>query len=137
MRKHSFVWAAMILLLATTVLAWAKDDKLTNTGVAPAAQGTVSTGTDKNGNTSVNVKVEHLAQPTSLKPAKQNYLVWIQPSGQAAQLLGALKVGDDLKGELKGSTPFKNFDVVITAEDQMNPETPSSTVILRGNVARQ
>jgi hypothetical protein len=137
MSKHRFVRAAMIALLLTTVLAWAKDDKLTNTGVAPAAQGTVSTGTDKNGNTSVDIKVEHLAHPESLKPAKQNYLVWIQPSGQSAQLLGALRVGDDLKGELKGSTPAKSFQVLITAEDQTNAETPSSTVVLQGNVARQ
>jgi hypothetical protein len=137
MRNNKFVWAAMIALLLATVLAWAREDKLENTGVAPAAQGKVTTGTDQNGNTSVEIKVEHLAKPTSLKPSKEAYLVWIQPSGQAAQLLGALRVGDDLKGELKGSTPSKNFDVLITAEDQLKADTPSSTVVLKGNVARQ
>jgi len=137
MRKRKFAWAAIVALLLASVLAWAREDKLTNTGVAPAAEGKITTGTDQNGNTSVDVKVEHLAQPQSLKPSKQTYLVWIQPSGQSAQLLGALRVGDDLKGEVKGSTPFKDFDVIITAEDQLKADTPSSTVVLRGNVARK
>jgi hypothetical protein len=137
MRRSIFASAAMLALLLASVLAWAREDKLTNTGVAPAAAGKITTGTDQNGNTSVEIKVEHLAQPQSLKPSKQTYLVWIQPSGQSAQLLGALKVGDDLKGEVKGSTPFKDFDVIITAEDQLKADTPSSTVVLKGNVARK
>lgn len=128
---------ALIALLLATALAWASEDKLTNTGVAPAAKGTVITSTDSNGNTSVEVKVEHLANPQSLKPAKEAYLVWVQPSGQSPQLLGALRVGDDLKGSVKGSTPFTNFDVIITAEDQLKADMPSSTVILKGNVARK
>lgn len=137
MTRAKFRWVAWIAVLLVTALAWAREDKLENTGVAPAAQGKVVTGTDRNGNTSVEVQVEHLANPQSLKPAKQTYLVWIQPSGQSAQLLGALRVGDDLKGSVKGSTPFTNFDVIITAEDQLKADTPSSTVVLKGNVARK
>jgi hypothetical protein len=137
MRRTQVAWAAMLALLLATVVAWAREDKLTNTGVAPAAQGKVITSTDRNGNTSVEVEVEHLANPQSLKPAKEAYLVWIQQSGQSPQLLGALRVNEDLKGTLKGSTPFTNFDVIITAEDQLKADTPSSTVILKGTVARK
>jgi hypothetical protein len=137
MRRTQVAWAAMIALLLATVVAWAREDKLTNTGVAPAAQGKVITSTDRNGNTSVEVEVEHLANPQSLKPAKEAYLVWIQQSGQSPQLLGALRVNEELKGTLKGSTPFTNFDVIITAEDQLKADTPSSTVILKGTVARK
>jgi hypothetical protein len=137
MRRTQVAWAAMLALLLATVVAWAREDKLTNTGVAPAAQGKVITSTDRNGNTSVEVEVEHLANPQSLKPAKEAYLVWIQQSGQSPQLLGALRVNEELKGTLKGSTPFTNFDVIITAEDQLKADTPSSTVILKGTVARK
>lgn len=137
MKRTRFAWAAMIALLLVTVLAWAREDRLTSTGVAPAAQGKVITNTDSNGNTEVEVQVEHLAHPQSLKPAKEAYLVWIQPSGQSPQLLGALRVGDDMKGSVKGSTPFTNFDVIITAEDQLKTDMPSSTVVLKGNVARK
>jgi len=136
MTRTRFAWVALITLLLAAA-AWAREDKLTNTGVAPAAQGKVITSTDSNGNTSVEIQVEHLANPQSLKPAKEAYLVWVQPSGQSAQLLGALRVGDDMKGSVKGSTPFTNFDVIITAEDQLKAGTPSSTVILKGNVARK
>ena len=135
--KIRFGRIATIALLLVAVAAWAREDKLTNTGVAPAAQGKVITSTDRNGNTSVEVQVEHLANPQSLKPAKQTYLVWIQPSGQSAQLLGALRVNEGLKGSIKGSTPFTNFEVFITAEDEMQPSTPSSTVLLKGSVARK
>jgi hypothetical protein len=137
MKSTRFVWATMAALLLVTVLAWAREDRLTNAGVAPAAQGKVITSTDSNGNTSVEVQVEHLVNPQRLQPAKEAYLVWIQPSGQSPQLLGALRVGDDMKGSIKGSTPFTNFDVIITAEDQLKADTPSSTVILKGNVARK
>jgi hypothetical protein len=137
MRRTQVAWAAMLALFLASVVAWAREDKLTNTGVAPAAQGKVITSTDRNGNTSVEVEVEHLANPQSLKPAKEAYLVWIQQSGQSPQLLGALRVNEELKGTLKGSTPFTNFDVIITAEDQLKADTPSSTVILKGTVARK
>lgn len=124
----------VFILLATAV--WAREDKLTNTGTAPAAQGKVITGNDRNGNTEVDVQVKHMATPQSLTPAKQAYLVWVQPHGQPAQLLGTLRVNEDLEGSLKASTPYKDFDVFITAEDQPKPDTPSSTVVLKGSVER-
>jgi hypothetical protein len=124
----------VLLLVATAV--WAREDRLANTGATPAAQGKVITGNDRNGNTEIDVQVKHLATPQSLTPAKQGYLVWVQPHGQPAQLLGTLRVNEDLEGSLKASTPYKDFDVFITAEDQMKPDTPSSMVILKGSVER-
>jgi len=135
MRNHKFTWLATMALLLTT-LAWGREDKLTNTGTAPAAEGKVTTSTDRNGNTEVNIDVKHLATPQSLTPAKQAYLVWIEPNGQPAQLLGTLRVNGDLEGSLKASTPFKDFNVLITAEDELKPDTPSSTVVLKGSVER-
>jgi hypothetical protein len=138
MMRHSrlALFIAIVFLFATA--AWSREDRLTNTGLAPAARGTVNTSTDRNGNTEVEVKVEHVATPQSLTPPRQTYLVWVQPRGQQAELLGALRINsDNLEGSLKGTTRYKNFDVVVTAEDNSKAEVPSDAVVLKGTVERK
>jgi hypothetical protein len=136
MRQTKLALLVAIAFLLTTA-AWSREDKLTNTGLTPAAQGKVTTSTDRNGNTEVEVKVEHVATPQSLTPARQAYLVWVRPRGQQAQLLGALRINSDLQGSLKGTTTFKDFDVLVTAEDNNKPDIPSDSVILKGTVERK
>jgi hypothetical protein len=129
-----------LFLLFSFVLAtaaWAREDRLTNTGAAPAAEGKIVTDNDRNGNTGVNIEVKHMATPQSLTPPKQTYLVWVQPRGKDPELLGALRVNSDLQGSLKAATTYKNFDVLITAEDSIKPDAPSSMVILKGSVERK
>ncbi|HEX2329531.1 MAG TPA: hypothetical protein VHN74_12475 [Candidatus Angelobacter sp.] len=130
----------IILTLISFVLALAaaaREDKLTNTGTTPAAEGKVITGNDRNGNTEVEIQVKHMAAPQSLTPPRQTYLVWVQPRGQAPELLGALRINSDLEGSLKASTTYKDFDLLITAEDQLHVDQPSSTVVLKGSVQRK
>jgi hypothetical protein len=122
-------------LLAT--IAWGREDRLTNTGAAPAAEGKIITDNDRNGNTGVEIQVKHMATPQSLTPPKQTYLVWVQPRGKEPELLGALRVNENLEGSLKAATPYKAFDVLITAEDSPKPDSPSSLVILKGAVERK
>jgi hypothetical protein len=127
----------VIFAFLLTVTAWGREDRLTNTGAAPAAMGKVNTSNDRNGNTTVEVSVKHMASPESLTPAKNNYVVWIQPRGKDAEALGVLRInGETLEGSLTATTPYKDFDIVITAEDNAKPELPSSTVILKGTVER-
>ena len=122
-------------LLAAT--AWGREDRLTNTGAAPAAEGKVITDNDRNGNTGVEIQVKHMATPQSLTPARQTYLVWVQPRGKDPELLGALRVNGNLEGSLKAATPYKDFEILVTAEDNMKPEMPSNMVILKGSVERK
>jgi hypothetical protein len=136
MRNHKFIFLAA-LGFVLVISAWAKEDKLVNTGAAPAAEGKINTSKDRNGNTEVAVEVKHMAKPQSLTPPRQTYMVWVQPRGKDAELLGALRVNSDLGGSLKSSTTYKEFEVLITAEDDAKPATPSSTVILKGNVERR
>jgi len=126
----------VILSFVLTIVAWGREDRLTNTGATPAAMGKVITSNDRNGNTEVEVQVKHMAAPQSLTPAKTTYLVWVQPRGKDPELLGALRVNEDLEGSLKATTPYKDFDIVITAEDNMKPDIPGSMVILKGTVER-
>lgn len=133
--RKSALLIAITFLLATA--AWSREDKLTNTGLDPGAQGTVVTSTDRNGNTEVEVKVKHLAPAQKLVPPRQAYLVWVQPRGAQPELLGALKVNEGLEGSLKATTTRKDFDVLVTAEDSMNPQVPSTNAVLRGSVERK
>ena len=126
----------VILSFLLTVAAWGREDRLTNTGAAPAAMGKVITDNDRNGNTGVNVEVKHMAAPQSLTPAKTNYVVWIQPRGKDPEVLGLLRVNEDLQGSLHATTTYKDFDIFITAEDGVKPDTPSSMVVLKGTVER-
>jgi hypothetical protein len=135
-RQHKLVWFAIVAFLLAAA-ASAREDKLTNTGMAPAAQGKVITSTDRNGNTDVEIQVKHVATPQSLTPPHQTYLVWVQPRGKEAELLGALRVNEDLEGSLKATTTYKDFDVLVTAEDSIKEAAPSGNVILKGTVERK
>jgi hypothetical protein len=102
----------------------------------PGAQGRLSVGHDSNGNSSIKIRVSHLAPPTSLSPPASNYVVWIQPEGKQAEPAGVLQVGKDRNGELTTTTPYMKFDIFITAEDSPRPEAPSGAEILRGMVTQ-
>jgi hypothetical protein len=135
--RHRTVTLFLLFCFFLATAAWGREDRLTNTGTAPAAEGKVITDNDRNGNTGVNIEVKHMATPQSLTPPKQTYLVWVQPRGKDPELLGALRVNENLEGSLKAATAYKTFDVLITAEDNMKPESPSSMVILKGTVDRK
>ena len=135
--RHRTVTLFLLFSFLLATAAWGREDKLTNTGIAPAAEGKIITDNDRNGNTGIEIHVKHMATPQSLTPARQTYLVWVQPRGKDPELLGALRVNSDLEGSLKAATTYKNFDVMITAEDNMKPDAPSSTVILKGTVERK
>jgi hypothetical protein len=135
--RHRNIALFLLFSFLLGISAWGREDRLVNTGAAPAAEGKVTTDNDRNGNTKVEVEVKHMATPQSLTPAKQAYLVWVQPRGKDPELLGALRVNEDLEGTLKATTPYKDFEIFVTAEENMRPESPSSMVILKGSVARK
>lgn len=104
------------------------------TGVS-GAQGIVKVQKDKdNGNMKLEIKVEHLARPSSLTPSANAYLVWIRPNGADALKQGAIGVDNNLSGELTVETVAKDFDLFITAEQSDSATVPSSTEVLRTHV---
>lgn len=127
---------AMVALLAVWPLASAKEYHMTAAAGVPAASGTVKAEQDKdNGNIKVDIKVDHLARPSSLTPSASDYLVWIRPNGGEAFKQGAIGVDKNLKGELKLETVSKDFDVFITAEQSANVTSPSDVEILSTHVS--
>jgi len=132
--KRNLGVCCILLLTGSALLA--DKVKLIRSEMVPAATGEVEVGHDKNKNTEIEIKVEHLAKPKDLTPPKTTYVVWIQSPTSNLQNAGQLTVSDDLKGEFKTVTPLPNFDVLITAED--NPDTvgPPGEVVLHASVSR-
>jgi hypothetical protein len=127
----------LLIGLFLTAASSGREGRLFNTGATPAAEGKVITSADRNGNTQVEVQVKHLATPQKLTPPRQAYLVWVQPRGKPPELLGVLRVNDKLEGSLTGTTPYKVFDISLTAEDTPHLERPSNTMVLKGTVERK
>lgn len=130
--KRAALFVLVIAGLAT--LAWGRDFHMISDASVPAAQGHLSTDTDRNGNTKIHVDVDHLAQPSALTPASNTYVVWVQPRGQAAQNVGELRVNSDLHGSFRTSVPYKTFDVYVTAERDPRASAPNGPELLKATV---
>jgi hypothetical protein len=111
-------------------LGWAKTYHFASTRIDPSATGDVDLTKDKNGNTNVSLRVEHLAKPTLLTPPANIYVVWFQEPGSNPENEGQLQVGNDLRGQLKTTTPLHNFDIFVTAEMDPTVKTPSDQIVL-------
>ena len=124
----------LAVFLGLAVQAFAKKYPLTADESQPAAKGQVDVGRDKNGNTKVELEVEHLAAPENLTPPKAAYVVWFQERGGEPQNQGSLKPGKNLKGSFKSVTQLKSFDVIVTAETDATVKTPSGPVTMRAAI---
>jgi len=115
-------------------LGWAKTYHFAATKIDPSAMGEADLSKDKNGNTNVSLRVEHLAKPAMLTPPANLYVVWFQQPGSDPENEGQLQVGNDLRGQLKTTTPWHNFDIFVTAETDPTVKTPSDQIVLRVTV---
>jgi hypothetical protein len=96
-----------------------------------SGKGTVAVSHDANQNTKLKVEVDHLAPPERVSQEAKTYVVWITPLGEGAgeteqtQSLGALSIDNKLNGKLSAVTPFRAFDLFITAEPAATVAQPS------------
>lgn len=134
--KASYVLVFIaVAMLALGVTAWAKTYAFQATSIVPGATGQVDAKADKTGgNTMVTIRVDHLARPTLLTPPANEYVVWIQPEDGSPQNQGVLQVGDNEKGDLKMTTTASKFKVMVTAETEPHPKSPSNRVVLQTEV---
>jgi hypothetical protein len=121
-------------LLTATSVASAKKYPLTADKSVPAARGQVDVGQDKNGNTKVEIEVEHLAPPENLSPPRSAYVVWFQERGAEAVNQGSLRPNKDLKANFKSVTPLKTFDILVSAESDPSAKAPSGSDVFRASV---
>lgn len=98
---------------------------LNTTPKVPAAAGQVSVSTEKDGNHTVDIKVEHMAEPQKVFEGTNTYVVWLIAPGSPPTNIGVLPVDKDLKGSLETKTPFKTFRVEVTAESSPSATQPT------------
>ena len=131
--KHWGVGGALVGALALGGCGHEQTWTMDTTNAVPAAGGQVKVKNEKDGNTRVKVEVAHLAQPESAFNAT-TYVVWLKPQMGSAQNVGVLSVGKDLKGSLETKTAFKNFQVIVTAEDFPNVTLPRGPEVMNTRV---
>src|SRR5436305_14260620 len=95
------LYFATMALLALWPLSSGKDFHMTADQSVPAASGIVHAQRDKdNGNTKLDIKVNHLARPSNLTPPATTYLVWVRPTDGDAVNQGAIGSGKNPNGDL-------------------------------------
>ncbi len=136
MNRKMFYFPVLLCaaVLALAPACYAKTYHMTASNIVPGATGELQVDKEKDGNTQVELKAEHLAKPGRLTPSANAYVVWFEQEGSEPQSQGELKVGDDLKAELKSTTALHNFNVLVTAETGPRTRVPSERVVLRATV---
>ncbi len=127
-------WAISLLLLFT-IASCAKKISFNNSTVVPAATGQVKIKSDKNNNHNISIKINHLAKPSQLQPAKKTYVVWMNTEDNGIKNIGQINSSTGfLSGKLKSSfstvSAFKPVKIFITAENDATIQYPDNQVIL-------
>jgi hypothetical protein len=132
MRKLYIICVTFTLLC--TIAYADKKYPMTAASNVPAARAEVAIGTDDNGNTSLKMKVQHLAHPENLTPRAVVYVVWLQERGENSQNIGQLRVDKNLNATFETVTSLKSFDVLVTAEQDIRAKNPTGPEILKATI---
>jgi len=105
----------------------------------PAAKGQVSIDRkdrDPTGNNEIALEVEHLPPPSELGDEFTTFVVWITPEGAEEPLnIGELQYDpEDRNGTLDIVTPYRDFDITVTAEHAAAPLEQGEVVVVQGKV---
>jgi hypothetical protein len=111
-------------------------ERLTASKAVPGASAIATVGHDHNNNTTVNLHVRFLPPPGTLSPAQSVYVVWIQANGHAAQNKGQLVVNGNHQAHAKLRTPYRDFDLFVTAESSALATHPSGQRVISGRITR-
>jgi hypothetical protein len=120
--------------LLSTVAYAAKKYPMTAASIVPGARAEVVISKDKNGNTRLKMRVQHLAHLENLTPSAAAYVVWLQERGGNSENKGQLKMDKNLKATFETVTPLKSFDVFVTAEQDFRAKDPSGPEVLKATI---
>lgn len=134
MRNFLSVMAVTGLLVGSS--ACATKMNMDRSTAVPAAEAKLKVKKKGDNHNEVKVAVEHLAPVQRISPEASHYVVWLQPTeGQAMPInVGVLDVDDDQEGELETSTPYKHFEVFVTAETEAQATAPRGERVLWATV---
>ena len=132
MRKLYTICLAFTLLC--TLAFAAKKYPMTAASIVPGARADVEINKDKNGNTRLKMTVQHLANLENLTPRASAYVVWLRERGGNAENQGQLKMDKNLKATFETVTPFKSFEVFVTAEQHARGKGPDGAEVLKATI---
>jgi hypothetical protein len=124
----------LTIALVCTVAYAAKKYPMTAASTVPSARGEVAISKDKNGNTRLKMNVHHLANLGNLTPPAAAYVVWFQERGGNSENQGQLKVDKNLTATFETVTPWKSFDVFVTAEQDLRASGPGGQEVLKATI---
>ncbi|MEO5500985.1 MAG: hypothetical protein ABIR31_06030 [Ginsengibacter sp.] len=129
---------ATILFTIFSLNSCAKKLTFGTSSIVPGAEGSVKIKSDKNKNTSIDLSVDRLADPSRLNPPKKTYVVWMETESNGTKNIGSLNTSSGflsgkMKSSLKTVTPFKPTGFFITAEDDATAQYANGQVVLRTN----
>ncbi len=106
--------------------------------VVPSAEATAVISKDKNDNFLVELDINNLTKPERLSPKRKFYVLWAE-TAQGSVNLGQIKVKEStfsssLYAEIEASLPLKPTRLVISAENELNRNSPSTFTILETKI---
>ncbi|MEP7347583.1 MAG: hypothetical protein ABI877_20100 [Gemmatimonadaceae bacterium] len=131
--------AAMVAALATVSCSRAQEQPLSVSPDLPAAAATAKVSATDNGNTKIELVVNHLAMPERVAPGATVYVVWVRGNEalDRPQNIGALKVDSDLNGKLTAVTPLLAFELFVTPESMQDVTDPAGKHVLFTTVTKR
>lgn len=102
----------------------------------PASEGMAFAAEAPNGNTSLTIRVKHLAPPERISADASTYVVWVMTSEGTPQNVGVLTVDKELEGTLTTITPHKRFRVMITPEASGQVLRPAHDEVFSSQIER-
>ena len=122
---------AVLAVLLGTLAGCALGPRLASAPPLSKTKRTVSFKTSPDRGTRIILKVKNLPQAEDLNPPGYAYVAWVQSDWEAPpQNVGALAVDNDQKGELKTTTPLRDFELFVTAEAACDAAKPTGPPLL-------
>ncbi len=134
MTKLMQIMSSILLVMWVASSCTPKLTFLTST-VVPAARGTVKVKMDDNKNHSIDIALTNLAEPQRLNPPRELYMVWMETDQGIIKNLGQIitdsgTFSKTLKSEFRAVTTFTPVKIFITAEDDVNVDSPTWELVL-------
>jgi hypothetical protein len=120
-------WAAQVGVFALGLLAMgcAKNVSLAALPLAQSGKANVKVELTYDRNNTLEVKLEEVPEPSSLKAEYTRYVLWAAtPDRQHVVNIGQLRVDEKKKAAIKTLTPFREFRLFITAEAAGDATSP-------------
>jgi hypothetical protein len=98
------------------------------------ANGKVQVAAERDGTHDVRLQVDHLKPAGIAFEGTKAYVVWLRPPDGALRKVGVLPVDGNQKGELVTRTPYRSFELLVTAEPSLQTAKPAGSEVMETRV---